>query len=140
MDQRLNMVMVSAKNIAVLREFYERGLGWTNWIPADTGQAMYKVGSVILVFLPESYLAAESGVPSASSPKSFWAVFCKSKAEASALYSSAIKAGAVATSGLRERDYDVFSGYFADPEGNGWEVCWSPHMGPNADGELTLST
>jgi predicted lactoylglutathione lyase len=140
MDQRLNMVMAGAKDIAGLREFYERGLGWTNWIPADTSQAMYKVGSVILVFLPESYLAAESGIPSAPGPKSFWAVFCKSREEVSALYANAIKAGATATSPLRERDHAVFSGYFADPEGNGWEVCWSPHMEPGPDGELTLST
>jgi uncharacterized protein len=139
MDQRLSMIMVYAKDIAGLRKFYEHGLGWTSWIPADSKQAMYRVGSIILTFLPENYLAAESGVTATSRPKSFWALFCTTKAEAARVYASAIKAGGTATSELRARDYDVFSGYFADPEGNGWEVCWSPHMGPDAEGALTLS-
>jgi 3-hydroxyisobutyrate dehydrogenase len=138
MEQRLDMLMVSAKNIAVLRKFYEEGLGWKTWIPADDNQTMYKVGSSILVFLPEDYLAAESGVAASSHPKSFWAIFSASKEQAAATYAAAIKAGAKSTSGLRERDYDVFSGYFADPEGNGWEVVWSPHMAPNEDGNLAL--
>jgi 3-hydroxyisobutyrate dehydrogenase len=137
-EQRLDMVMVSAKNIADLRKFYEEGLGWKTWIPGTGDQVMYKVGSSVLVFLPEDYLASESGVPITARPKSFWAIFFASKEEAVATYTAAIKAGATPTSGLRERDYDVFSGYFADPEGNGWEVVWSPHMAPDQGGVLAL--
>ena len=140
MEQRLDMLMVSAKNIAVLRKFYEEGLGWRTWIPADENQTMYKVGSSILVFLPDEYLAAESGVTSTPHPKSFWAIFSASKEQAAATYAAAISAGARPTSGLRERDYDVFSGYFADPEGNGWEVVWSPHMAPDEHGILALKS
>jgi 3-hydroxyisobutyrate dehydrogenase len=139
MDQRLNMVMVGVKDMAKLRKFYEQGLGWTNWIPADDNQAMYKVGGSILVLLPAPYLAAESGVPAASAPKSFWAIFYDTKEQVAATYAAAINAGAASTSGLRDRDYDVYSGYFSDPEGNGWEVVWSPHMGPDQDGALQLN-
>lgn len=139
MDQRINMIMVFARDIARLRDFYEHGLRWTNWMPADSNQAMYKVGSSVLTFLPENYLAAESGVPTTSRPKSFWAFFCQTKVEVAQTYARALEAGGTLTSELRERDYDVFSGYFADPEGNGWEVCWSPHMEPGADGTLILN-
>jgi hypothetical protein len=36
------------------------------------------------------------------------------------------------------RDGGLYSGYFTDPEGNGWEIVWSPVMRPGADGGLTL--
>ena len=36
------------------------------------------------------------------------------------------------------RDGGLYSGYFTDPEGNGWEIVWSPVMRPGADGGLDL--
>jgi hypothetical protein len=32
----------------------------------------------------------------------------------------------------------LYTGYFADPESNSWEVVWSPHMPLDADGALTF--
>ena len=138
MDPRVNMIMVSANDIAALRNFYEAGLGWTPWMPASDSSVMYKVGTSILVFLNAAYLAHESGIEAVATPKSVWAVFVESKDEVIAAFERAVKAGATVTSALRDRDGGLFSGYFADPEGNGWEVVWSPHMPLAADGGLTL--
>lgn len=138
MDPRVNMIMVSANDIAALRNFYEAGLGWTPWMPASDSSVMYKVGTSILVFLNAAYLAHESGIEAVATPKSVWAVFVESKDEVVAAFDRAVKAGATVTSALRDRDGGLYSGYFADPEGNGWEVVWSPHMPVGADGSLTL--
>jgi len=54
------------------------------------------------------------------------------------IYSRALKAGAKETSGVRDRDGGLYTGYFDDPEGNSWEVVWSPHMPLDAQGALTL--
>jgi predicted lactoylglutathione lyase len=138
MDPRINMVMVGAKDIAGLRRFYEEGLGWSPWGPASDRNVMYKVGTSVLVFLDSDYLAAESGVEVASGPKSFWAIFVSTKEEVESTFERAISAGARSTSPVRMRDGDLYSGYFADPEGNGWEVVWSPHMPLDEQGALTL--
>ena len=139
MDQRVSMIMVGAEDVATLREFYEQGLGWSTWGPAPSpASVMYKVGHSILVFLHSAYLAAESGIPAASGPKSIWALFVSTKDEVEQIFSRALAAGAMVTSPVRDRDGGLYSGYFADPEGNGWEVVWSPHMPLDAEGALTL--
>jgi predicted lactoylglutathione lyase len=132
------MVMMSARDIEALRTFYEQGLGWSLWMPATAGSAAYKVGTSILIFVNADYLAAESGVPVANASKALFAVFVGSKEEVHSAFAKATEAGATITSPIRDRDDGLYSGYFADPEGNGWEVVWSPHMPLGSDGGLTL--
>lgn len=138
MDQRVNMIMVGARDIPLLRAFYEQGLGWTVWGEASNHVAMYKLGTAVLVFLDADYLASESGLPAVAQPKSLWAIFVSDKREVEALIDQAVRAGARVTSPVRDRDLGLYSGYFTDPEDNGWEVVWSPHMPLSADGALTL--
>jgi hypothetical protein len=66
------------------------------------------------------------------------AVFVASKEEVDTTFDRAVKAGARVTSAVRDRDQGLYTGYFADPESNVWEVVWSPHMPLAADGSLTL--
>jgi predicted lactoylglutathione lyase len=138
MEQRLNMVMVAARDIVGLRSFYEAGLGWATWGPVSPHSVLYKLGTAILVFLDEHYLARESGLPVAGAPKSIWAIFVDSKETVDRDFARAVAAGATVTSAVRDRDQGLYSGYFADPEGNGWEVVWSPHLPIGDDGGLTL--
>lgn len=138
MDQRLNMVMIGARHIDVLRSFYEQGLGWTNWGPASDMSVMYKTGTAVMVFLDADYLAKECGLPVAAGPKSIWAIFVDNKDQVDDLFVRAINAGAISTSPVRDRDGGLYSGYFTDPEGNGWEIVWSPHMPVGSDGAIML--
>lgn len=139
MDPRTNMIMTGAYDVPKLRAFYEQGLGWTPWGQATETLAMYKLGTAVLVFMPAAYLAAESGIPETSIPKALNAIFVPSKADVDRDFAQAIAAGATVTSPVRDRDGGLYSGYFADPEGNGWEVVWSPHMPLGPDGALTFA-
>ncbi len=138
MEPRINMVMVGAKDIDGLRRFYEDGLGWTMWMPPSAGSVAYKVGTSVLIFVDAAYLAQESGIPAVETPKSLFAIFVASKDEVHAAFDKATGAGARITSPIRDRDLGLYSGYFSDPEGNSWEVVWSPHMPLGPDGALTL--
>ena len=138
MDQRVSMIMTGAQDVPKLRAFYEGGLGWTNWGPASDMSVMYKVGHSVLVLLNGAYLAHERGEPISQGSKTSLALFVESKAKVDDLYHRALTAGATETSGLRDRDGGLYSGYFADPEGNSWEIVWSPHMPLDPDGALTL--
>ena len=138
MDQRTNMIMTGAKDVPALRTFYEAGLGWTPWGQASDTLAMYKLGTAILVFLPAAYLAAESGMSETDRPKALNAIFVHAKEDVDRDFAQAVAAGATVTSPVRDRDGGLYSGYFADPEGNGWEIVWSPNMPLGPDGGLTL--
>ena len=135
---RINMIMVGAKDVGRLRRFYEDGLGWAPWMPPTPQSVLYKVGTALLVFLDENYQAKESGIAAVSAPKGIFAIFVESKPEVDRVFRQALDAGAVETSAVRDRDGGLYSGYFTDPEGNGWEVVWSPHMPLDPDGALTL--
>jgi predicted lactoylglutathione lyase len=138
MDQRVSMIMTGAQDIAKLRAFYEAGLGWTTWGPASDMSVMYKVGHSVIVFLNGGYLAQERGEPLSQGSKTSLAVFVEPKEQVDEIYRRALAAGATQTSGVRDRDGGLYTGYFADPEGNSWEVVWSPHMPLDAEGALTL--
>jgi predicted lactoylglutathione lyase len=138
MDQRVSMIMTGADDIPKLRAFYEDGLGWAPWGPNSPMSVMYKVGHSVLVFLKGGYLAHERGEALSQGSKTSLAVFVESKARVDELHRRALAAGAHETSGVRDRDGGLYSGYFNDPEGNSWELVWSPHMPLDAEGALTL--
>jgi predicted lactoylglutathione lyase len=100
---------------------------------------MYQVGHSVLVFLNGGYLAQERGEALTDGSKTSLAVFVESKAEVDEMFTRALDAGASQTSGVRDRDGGLYTGYFTDPEGNSWEVVWSPHMPLDASGALILS-
>lgn len=139
MDQRVNMIMVPAADVPALRRFYEDGLGWEVWGPAMESSIMYKVGTSVIVFLNRDYLAAESGVDVAATPRAICAVFVNDKQVVDDQMARVEKAGATITSPVRDRDGGLYSGYFADPEGNVWEIVWSPVMPVSDDGALTFA-
>jgi uncharacterized protein len=124
--QQVNMIMIGAANIAALSRFYEDGLGWIAWRKGGSGSTMYKVGGSLLVFIDQSYFAAERGVPMAVGSNQSLAVFVESQAEVDLTMARALHAGATSTSAARPRDGDMYSGYFHDPEGNSWEVVFAP--------------
>ncbi len=138
MDQQVSMIMTGAQDIPKLRAFYEAGLGWTPWGRSSDASVLYRVGHSILVFLNAAYLAQERGEALSPGSKTSLAVFVDSKAAVDETYRRALAAGAEETSGLRDRDGGLYSGYFADPEGNSWEIVWSQHMPFDAEGALTL--
>lgn len=136
MQPRVQMIMVGTSDIAVLRRFYEEGLGWSPRLPASALSVMYQVGTSLLVFLDAAYLASESGIAAVGSPKSIWAHFVASKEEVHTIFDRAVAAGATITSPIRDRDLGLYSGYFADPEGNGWEIVHGPQMTVDESGAL----
>jgi predicted lactoylglutathione lyase len=138
MDQRVSMIMAGATDIASLRAFYEQGLGWRPWMAPSPASVGYKVGHTVLMFLNAQYLASERGIAVAPGGNTSLAVFVASRAEVDEQYARALAAGASVTSPVRERDGGLYSGYFADPEGNSWELVWSPHMPLDGEGSLTL--
>ncbi|WP_072383521.1 VOC family protein [Novosphingobium sp. NDB2Meth1] len=139
MDQALHMHMVPAADVAALRAFYIDALGWKTLGPDMPGSVMLRAGTAVIVFLPRDYLAKESGIDVSATARAINAVFVESKADVDSQIARALAAGAALTSPVRDRDGGLYSGYFTDPEGNGWEIVWSPVMRPGADGGLTLA-
>lgn len=138
MDQALHMIMIPAVDMAKLRKFYLDDLGWERWGPEMPGSFMLRAGTAVIVFVPRDYLAAESGIDLSDTPRAINAVFVETRADVDIQLANVTATGATITSPTRDRDGGLYSGYFADPEGNGWEIVWSPAMRPGPDGGLVL--
>jgi predicted lactoylglutathione lyase len=139
--QQVSMIMIGATDVQALRRFYEQGLGWTPWRSGGSGSGsiMYKVGYSVLVFLKADYLSKERGEGLSAGSKASLAIFVESEAAVNEDIAKAVAVGAMVTSAARQRDGGIYSGYFADPEGNSWEIAWSSNMPMSASGELVLN-
>ena len=125
---RLSVVTLGARDIDNLRSFYER-LGWHS--PSPPGDhARFDVGGGILALYPLELLGEEAELPPRPDDGTFGGFTCAVVVEREELVDAAI--ASVRAAGGRilaepvARAWGGRSGYFADPEGNAWEVAWLP--------------
>jgi uncharacterized protein len=126
---RLNVVTVGAHDVATLRAFYQR-LGWTTNSKADDFAAFPLGGAVFCLFDIRS-LAAEAGGAEPPTPTGSFKGFSLSinvelREQVDSALAAAREAGATVLAEPVDREWGGASAYFADPEGNTWEIAWLP--------------
>jgi hypothetical protein len=136
---RLSLVTLGARDVALLRDFYVR-LGWPLRNDVEGEFASFLLGGVVLS-LYRLDLLAEEAAPGAPDPGDWRGVTlacnCDSRAEVDRAYAAAIAAGATSIMEPIDREWGGCSGYFADPEGNRWEIAWAPGMSFDERGAVT---
>jgi uncharacterized protein len=137
---RLSVVTLGARDLPRLRAFYNK-LGFRVGIQDGDDFAAFLVGGVALALYPLDLLAAEAA-PDVGPPEGGWsgvtlAICVDTRDDVDAAYAAAIEAGATVVGEPVDRDTGARSGYFADPEGNRWEVAWAPNMEFDDRGALT---
>jgi catechol 2,3-dioxygenase-like lactoylglutathione lyase family enzyme len=125
---RLSVVSVGARDIPALRAFYTR-LGWTTTSTADDFAA-FPLGGAVLCLYDLTKLAAEAGGAEPPEPVPFngvtLAINVDERDQVDTTITAARDAGATVLAEPTDRDWGGRSAYFADPEGNAWEVAWLP--------------
>lgn len=127
---RISLVTLGCADLAALRAFY-RALGWPEVDPAEESVAFFRLAGSVLSLFPLDELAADATVPveqSAAEIRSSrsMAINVESPAEVEQVLAAAEAAGARIVKPGRKVFWGGFSGYFADPEGNLWEVAHNP--------------
>lgn len=109
-----------------LRRFYV-GLGWSEVPGSDDNWSGFLLGGVLLALYPLDALAAEAA-PDLPSTAGFagMTLACNvdSEDQVDAVFAAAVAAGATPVAEPVTRDWGGRSAYFADPEGNRWEIAW----------------
>ena len=128
---RLTVVTLGATDVLALRGFYER-LGWTTNSKGDDF-ASFPLGGAVLCLYDAAKLAAEAGSaapPGVASPSGFKgfsvSVNVEQRDQVDSALSAARDAGATVLAEPVDREWGGRSAYFADPEGNTWEIGWLP--------------
>ena len=135
---RLSIVTLGARNMDVLRSFY-RSLGWPELPIGDNSWTGFLLGGVLLGLFPMSDLTAEAAPDSA--PPTGWsgvtlACTVGAEDEVDSAFQAAVAAGATPVAAASDRSWGGRSAFIADPEGNRWEITWSPSASYDARGAL----
>jgi predicted lactoylglutathione lyase len=127
-----NMITLGVHDLAREREFYSQ-LGWP--IAFDTeGFVVFELRGAVLALFPIADLARDAQAPAGTAAdgiRSSVIIVVDRPDEVDELAERARAAGARVTK--EPTDPEFFAGrdaYFADPEGNYWEIAWTAEANP----------
>ena len=130
--QRMTAVTLGARSVPVLRAFYA-AIGWTENEGSDDAFSSFTLGDVRLALYPIDLLHDEAAPEEPVVAPPSWngttlALNVSTRQEVDTAIATAVAAGARAIGSPVEREWGGYSGYFADPEGQRWEIAWAPWL------------
>ena len=141
---RVTLVTLGVADVEAATAFYGR-LGWAASPASVPGEVTFlpMTNGTVLGLWSYASLAEDArlapGVPAAFRGVAL-AVNVASEAEVDEALAAAERAGAKPLKPGTRADWGGYSGYFADPDGNAWEVAYNPGWPLTDDGSATLPT
>jgi len=127
LSPRLDVVVLGVRDLATTRAFYQ-SLGWRSR-PRDGMFARFQLGGASLVLFPAEELAGAVGLPCAAHT-GFSGTACAMVLDGPTALDDAVRAvreaGGTILSEPTDRPWGSRTAYFADPEGNVWELACIP--------------
>jgi len=129
MEPRLSFVTLGVSDLRRATRFYADVLKLPQ-MPSPPSISFFELGRTWLALFPRHELAADAGVPAAGSgfPGFTLAHNVRSTEEVDQLLAEVKAGGGRIVKPGQQADWGGYSGYFADPDGFLWEVCWNPHF------------
>lgn len=127
MEPRVSFITLAVADLARTRAFYIDGLGWRPEFEDGNEVIMIRVAErlVLSLWQADAFAAEVGGRPASGIPPVTLAHNVVDRAAVDTVLAEAAAAGADVTP-AEERIWGGYSGYFADPDGFRWEVCWNP--------------
>ena len=139
MRQTISFITLGVRDLARSRRFYQ-ALGWRESSGSQAAVAFYQVGSVAFALFGRDDLADDATVSPQGSgfPGFTLAHNVATEASVDTTLAEAVAAGATLVRYGEKAPWGGFRGYFADPDGFLWEVCYNPFFPLDADGFVQL--
>lgn len=139
MTPRVDFITLGVRDPAASRAFYIDALGWPliSEVPGEVVFLQANAGLVLSLW-SRAALAREIGVELADGvPPMTLSHNVPGRTEVDALLDIAARAGAAVVPG-KQQDWGGYSGYFSDPDGFRWEICFNPTWRVHDDGAVTV--
>jgi catechol 2,3-dioxygenase-like lactoylglutathione lyase family enzyme len=140
MNQHLHLITLGVRNFQTSKKFYAETLGWKPSSNSNDDITFFQAGGVVLSIYPREKLAEDALVDSEG--KGFagftLAYNAQSEAEVDEIISDLKSKGVKILKEPQKVFWGGYSSYFADPDGNCWEVAYNPFFPFDEDGNLKL--
>ena len=143
MEQRVSFITLGVDDLERARAFYV-ALGWrASSYGEGLGVCFFQAGPMVFALYPRKELAHDAGVadPGPVRPGGFSLAYnTRSREEVNAVMAEAEAAGATILKPAFDIFWGGYVGYFADPDGNLWEITHNPKaiIGPNGEVSIPL--
>ncbi|MEO1554038.1 MAG: VOC family protein [Pseudomonadota bacterium] len=140
-DSRLSIITLGVEDRAAMTAFYKDVIGLTLY--TDEGMTMFDMGGLVLGLWEYDKLAKDAGQSADPAPGfkgTAIAYNTRSVEEVDEIFARLETAGVDITTAPHKAFWGGYSGYFADPEGNAWEVAYNPFWKLDEAGHLVLPT
>lgn len=141
LEQRLSIITLGVSDRAAMTEFYEQVIGFKNVGPE--GMTMFDMGGFVLGLWEADKLAKDAGQeakPAIGFRNAALAYNARSINEVDGIFARLAESGVEITMPPHKAFWGGYSGYFADPEGNAWEVAFNPFWKFDEAGRVVLPT
>ena len=137
-EPRISIVTIACRDLDRAVAFYE-GMGLQRHPGITEGVAFFQMGGVILSLFPRASAEADSGVTFGEEPSAIYLAYnTRSEAEVDKVLAQAQVAGGRIVKPAQKAFWGGWYGYFADPDGNIWEVAHNPAFPIDAEGRISL--
>ena len=140
-ESRLSIITLGVRDRDAMTEFYESVIGFENVGPP--GMTMFNMGGFVLGLWEADKLAEDAGQvarPAEGFRNAALAYNARSIEEVDEIFARLSEAGVEITTPPHKAFWGGYSGYFADPEGNAWEVAFNPFWTFDEAGRVILPT
>ena len=139
MHPHVSMIGIGTADLGRSLAFYE-ALGWKRSSASTEDMVFLRLANLCLGLHPRDMLAADAGVSEAG--EGFRAVTFAHNVASPEAVDTAFETVEAAGGRIVKRPEKVhwggYSGYFADPDGNLWEIAHNPFVELNEDGTMRL--
>jgi catechol 2,3-dioxygenase-like lactoylglutathione lyase family enzyme len=136
-EPRISIVTIAVEDLNRSAAFYQ-AMGLKRHSIQD-GVAFFQMGGAILGLFPRSSAEEDSGISFGEGvPRVYLAYNTRSDAEVDEVLALAETAGGRIVKPAGRAFWGGWYGYFADPEGNLWEVAHNPAFPIDAAGNISL--
>ncbi|HEY6670619.1 MAG TPA: VOC family protein [Methyloceanibacter sp.] len=140
MSPNITLITLGVGDVAKATAFYER-LGFVRSKAASQASvSFFRAGGVVLALWGREAQRQDANAVALWNGNGGIAVAqnVASEAEVDAVMARAVSAGAQILKTAAKTFWGGYDGYFADPDGNLWEVAFNPHWGLDKDGLIKL--
>ncbi|MGE3308153.1 MAG: VOC family protein [Rhizobiaceae bacterium] len=138
MQPRISIITIAVEDLDRMARFYE-AMGLKRHTGITDGVAFFQMGAAILGLFGRKDAEKDAGIAfGAGVPRVYLAYNTRTEGEVDEVLAQAKAAGGRIVKPAGKAFWGGWYGYFADPEGNLWEVVHNPDFPIDADGNISL--